>query len=302
MKARLAKYGVSVILAAALFSLAAIPAAAQDAPHKLPDLPVKPTPRTADGHPDFSGMWIEGYMTSDNYFDNPYPYKPEAAAKVRELYKAGDTDPLLHCLPYGYPRNLGGAHPIMLIQTPNQMAILYERDTMYRVFPTDGRPHWEGADPSYMGDSVGKWDGDTLVVDIASFNDISWLPAGEGTGAFHSDALHVIEKYTRKDSNNMDIAMTFEDPQVFTRPYNTVHHMHLVPGEHFYEDVTCTNEKDLKLSMPLTDDIPHNLANKPIILGDKLPPRKPAGAAQNQNAPAGSNAPAAQNKPTSSSY
>ena len=107
------------------------------------------------------------------------------------------------------------------------------------------------------------------------FNDIAWLPAGEGTGAFHSDALHVIEKYTRKDSNNMDIAMTFEDPKVFTRPYNTVHHMHLVPGEHFYEDVTCTNEKDLKLSMPLTDDIPHNSSASPLSSAISFRPRNP---------------------------
>ena len=223
-------------------------------------------------------MWIEGYQISDAYFTAPYPYTPEAAKKVRELYKAGDTDPVLHCLPYGYPRNLGGAHPVQVVQTPGQLVILYERDTTFRVIPTDGRPHWEGADPSFMGDSVGHWEGDTLVVDITSFNDIAWLPGGEGTGAFHSDALHVIEKYTRKDSNNMDVAMTFEDPKVFTRPYNTVHHLHLVPDEHFYEDVTCTNEKDLKRSQPLTTDseVPHNLAGKPIIEGDKMPSRKPA--------------------------
>ncbi len=282
-----ASLGSVAILA---WCLTILPAAAQSGAgenaesgaHKLPNLPVKPTPRTTDGHPDFSGMWIEGYQISDAYFTAPYPYTPAAAAKVRELYKAGDTDPVLHCLPYGYPRNLGGAHPIQVVQTPGEMVILYERDTTFRVFPTDGRPHWEGADPSFMGDSVGHWEGDTLVVDITSFNDISWLPGGEGTGAFHSDALHVIERYTRKDSNNMDIAMTFEDPKVFTKPYNTVHHMHLVPDEHFYEDVTCTNEKDLPRSRPLSTDseIPHNLAGKAIIEGDKMPARKGAPAAQ----------------------
>jgi hypothetical protein len=140
---------------------------------------------------------------------------------------------------------------------------------------------------------VGKWDGDTLVVDITSFNDIAWLPSGEGTGAFHSDALHVIEKYTRKDSNNMDVDMVFEDPKIFTRPYHTVHHMHLVPGEHFYEDITCTNEKDLKLSMPLNDDIPHNGVGKPIILGDVFtPPKRPAAPASAGAKPAGQDKPA----------
>jgi hypothetical protein len=283
MRTRVAGCGWAGVAAVAIFSLTAMPTAAQyggagenAGAHKLPNLPVKPTPRTADGHPDFSGMWIEGYKVSDAYFTDPYPYTPEAAKKVRELYKAGNADPLLHCLPYGYPRNLGGAHPVQVIQTPGQMAILYERDTTFRVFPTDGRPHWEGADPSYMGDSVGHWDGDMLIVDITTFNDIAWLPGGEGTGAFHSDAFHVVEKYTRKDSNNMDVDMTFDDPKVFTKSYHVVHNMHLVPAEHFYEDVTCTNEKDLALALPLNDDgVPHNLMNKPIIEGDKMPARKP---------------------------
>src|ERR1700689_2732744 len=111
-----------------VWGLTLLPAAAQSGAggnaesgaHKLPNLPVKPTPRTTDGPPDFSGMWIEGYQISAAYFPAPYPYTAAAAAKVRELYKAGDTDPVLHCLPYGYPRNLGGAHPIQLVQTPGQ--------------------------------------------------------------------------------------------------------------------------------------------------------------------------------------
>ena len=267
MKSSALIFGTAIALVA-LALLTGAPAAAQ-APgaHKLPNLPVKPTPRTADGHPDLSGMWIEGYNVDSFYFNDPFPYTPEAAKKVRELYRDGDKDPLLHCQPYGYPRVIGGNHPVQVTQTPNQMIILYERDTTFRVFPLDGRPHWENADPSWMGDSVGHWEGDTLVVDITSFNDLSWL-GGEGTGTFHSDALHVIEKYTRSDSNNMDIAFTMDDPKVFAHPYQTTHHMHLVPDEHFYEDITCTNEKDLAHAVPRGDDVPKNNAGKLVLLED----------------------------------
>ena len=259
--------GMALVFAGLLFVVASPTAAQAPGAHKLPNLPVKPTPRTADGHPDLSGMWIEGYNVDSFYFNDPFPYSPEAAKKVRQLYQDSDKDPLLHCQPYGYPRVLGGNHPVQVTQSANQMIVLYERDTTFRVFPLDGRPHWENADPSWMGDSVGHWEGNTLVVDITSFNDLSWL-GGEGTGTFHSDALHVIEKYTRSDSNNMDIAFTMDDPKVFTHPYQTTHHMHLVPDEHFYEDITCTNEKDLAHAVRRPDDVPKNNAGKLVLLED----------------------------------
>lgn len=226
--------------------------------HAVPALPSKPTPRTADGHPDFSGMWITAYAQIRNTnprapqapeVGNRYPYQPWAAAKSKELYEDANTDPLLHCLPYGEPRVWGGPHPVQFIQTPGQMAILYEKDTTFRVFPTDGRPHLADADPSYMGDSTAHWDGDTLVVDVTNFNDKSWL-GGEGDGSFHSDAMHVIERITRPDMNNLNVELTIEDSKVFSKAYTNTYHYKYVPDEHFYEDVTCSNEKDYTHIVP----------------------------------------------------
>jgi hypothetical protein len=260
-----------------VWNLASSPAAAQTkntkqyAPPALPSGPSKPTPRTADGHPDLSGMWIEKYgelgediafrkptpaqaSTTTKYPADALPYQPWAAKKARELFDAATTDPLLHCLPYGEPRIWGGPHPAQIIQLPGQMAILYERDTTYRVFPTDGRPHPEDLDPSWMGDSAGHWEGDTLVVDVIGFNDKSWLGsgknAGEGSGTFHSDSLHVIERIRRPDFNHLIVEITEEDPKVFTKPWIVTWNMNLVPNERMYEDVTCSNEKDLIHQVP----------------------------------------------------
>jgi len=238
-------------------------------PPPIPSGPSAPTPRAADGHPDLSGMWIEKYgalgpdtafgktprpAASVTYPSDALPYQPWAAKKARELHDAATTDPLLHCLPYGEPRVWGGPHPAQIIQLPGQMAILYERDTTYRVFPTDGSPHPEDLDPSWMGDSVGHWEGDTLVVDVIGFNDKSWLGsgknAGEGSGTFHSDALHVIERIRRPDFNHLIVEITEDDSKVFTKPWVVTWNMNLVPNERMYEDVTCSNEKDLIHAVP----------------------------------------------------
>ena len=274
------------LAAAAFLCMASIPAAAQDqnansqaaegskkyeSPHFHKGAS-KPTPRTADGHPDLSGMWIEKYGAVGRDVDagkpapapaeaaplrfpsDALPYQPGAAKKARELFEAANTDPLLHCLPYGEPRIWGGPHPARLIQLPGEMIVLYERDTAYRIIPTDGRPHTQDPDPSYMGESVGKWDGDTLVVDVIGLTDKSWLGtaknSGEGSGTFHSDALHVIERYTRPDYDNLDVQITADDPKVFTHPWTYTWKMHLVPNEQMYEDVTCSNEKDLAHELP----------------------------------------------------
>jgi hypothetical protein len=231
----------------------------------------KPTPRTADGHPDLSGMWIEKYgaLGTDPAVGKPaqnraprpaaypsdeLPYQPWAALKAKQLHDAENTDPLLHCEPYGVPRIWGGPHPARLVGLPGELIVLYERDTAFRIIPTDGRTHDPNADPSWMGNSVAKWDGDTLVVDTTDLTDKSWLGsgknAGEGSGTFHSDALHVTEKIRRPDFDHLTVEITDDDPKVFAHPWVYTWNMSLVPNESMYEDVTCSNEKDYEHEVP----------------------------------------------------
>jgi len=147
---------------------------------------------------------------------NKPPYKPELLAKVKDLEDHyTHTDPTFTCGPPGVPR-LGPASQI--VQSPGQVVFLYAtgEGNYFRVIPTDGRAHRTDLDPSYMGDSVGHWEGDTLVVDVIGFNDETWLTASRGY--FHSEAMHVIERYTR-EGNTLHYQATVEDPNVFTRPW-----------------------------------------------------------------------------------
>lgn len=271
----LLKYVVAAALLAA-FGVATASAQSDQgtkkyAPPSLSKDHSKPAPRTADGHPDLSGMWIEKYgaLGTDPaagktevrsrsglapYPSDELPYQPWAALKARELRDAATTDPLLHCEPYGVPRIWGGPHPARLVQLPGELIILYERDTAFRIIPTDGRSHDPNADPSWMGNSVGKWDGDALVIDTTDLTDKSWLGsgknAGEGSGTFHSDALHVTERIRRPDLDHLTVEITDDDPKVFTHPWTYSWNMNLVPNETMYEDVTCSNEKDYEHQVP----------------------------------------------------
>lgn len=272
-------YGMTAMFVVAVLCAGSMPATAQAG--KQPALSASsgkstpppaagasaPTPRTADGHPDLSGMWLESfenYKSPGNgpggapataYAADKLPYTPAALKKAHELQDAATSDPLLSCLPYGEPRIWGGPHPARFIQTPGELAILYERDTAYRLFPIDGRPHPKDVDPSYMGNSVGRWDGDTLVVDVIGLIDKSWLGtghnAGEGTGTFHSDELHVTERMTRPDFDHLNVQITNDDPKVFTHPWTYTWKMKLAPKMDMYEDVTCSNEKDRAHEIPV---------------------------------------------------
>jgi hypothetical protein len=204
-------------------------------------------PRTADGKPDLTGVWQGGNgrrgawdeansglgvggtgldptapanPASQQVIKDPAPYQPWAAKRVLESFnKRGIDDPASLCLPLGVPRSaLVGLFPLQIVQTENQVLILYEYMSAYRVIPLNAQ-HPDDVVSSYMGDSVGRWEGDTLVVDVTGFNDRTWLT---GTGTFHSDALHVTERYTRIDKDQINYDVTMDDPKVLTQPW-TIH-------------------------------------------------------------------------------
>jgi len=163
--------------------------------------------------------------------DGRIPWQPWALAKrdyIRDHpYERSDfLDSRIRCLPGGTPReNLGGAtNASQVLQPPGHVVILSENNHIFRVIPLDGGPHPGPNVQLWMGDSRGHWEGSTLVVDVANFTDKTWVTGeqgGEGmsTGSFHSQALHVVERFTIIDADHIDYESVIEDPNVFTRPW-----------------------------------------------------------------------------------
>ena len=165
-------------------------------------------------------------------------YKPEFQAKVKDLFDhESKTDQVFYCGRPGIPR-IGS--PRRIIQLPGEMVFLYEdiSGDPYRVIPTDGRPHRADANPSYYGDSVGHWEGDTLVVDVKNFVEEAWF--GEG-GYFHSDAMHVTERFWR-NGDNLVYQATVDDPKVLTAPWTMAARVVKPSNEPLEESPRCVEE------------------------------------------------------------
>jgi hypothetical protein len=208
----------------------------------------KPLPRTSwDGKPDLTGVW-GGPIPA---VGSPTAAERESSiAELRRLYQpwalersntlAYSEDPRLHCGPYGFPRYIGLvslAAPrkafyflLQIVQAPRQIAVLVEYTySAFRVIPTDGTPHPATIAPTYLGDSVGRWEGDTLVVDVKGFNGKTWLggnlgnrpPGDQGGGSITSDALHIVERWRLADADTLEYQATVEDPKVLTGPWTT---------------------------------------------------------------------------------
>jgi hypothetical protein len=133
-----------------------------------------------------------------------------------------------------------GLFPQQIVQTPTQIIMLYEYMSVYRVIPLNAK-HREDLIPSYMGDSVGRWEGDTLVVDTIGFNGKTWLA---GAGTFHSDALHTVERFTRINKDRIDYEVTMTDPNVFTKPWTLRSSLMLREGTRLQEMVCAENNID----------------------------------------------------------
>jgi len=226
----------------------------------LAQAPAKPpVPRTADGKPDFSGVWQGGNLSFAVGNENaarlgpagipaapakpePMPYT-EAAAEIRQgfLDRRGIDDPMARCLMVGVPRITTMPMPFQITQTKDQVLFLYESFHAFRIVPMN-KPHPEDVDSSFMGDSVGTWDGDTLVVDVIGFNDKTWLG---GVGTIHSEKLHVTERFTRTDFDTILYEVKLEDPVVFTKPYNQRASIRLRAGDRVREYECGENNEDI---------------------------------------------------------
>ena len=148
---------------------------------------------------------------------NEIPYQQWALKKKQENFENRATaDPLANCSMPGVPRITYMPYPFQILQFADRILILYEYVHVTRTIYMDGSGHPEGHIDFWMGDSRGRWEGDTLVVDVIHFNDQTWF---DRAGNFHSEALHVVERYTPVGANHMDYEVTIEDPNVFTRPW-----------------------------------------------------------------------------------
>lgn len=238
------------------------------------DLSAK-APRTPEGKPDLSGVWrtqlastaentrLFGGAVSDfvvpgddprtfsKYFlDILSDFKSEdspmlpAAAEIlaRNMERKGTLSPTARCLPQGLPRaDIFSYMPFKIIQTGNELAFLYEVDDTYRQIYLDGRKLPVDPQPAWLGYSVGKWDGDVLVVDAAGFNDQSWL---DGMGHPHSEHLQIHERFHRRDFGHMDLTVTVTDPKFYSKPISFQVTEVLIPDSDVLENVCNENEKD----------------------------------------------------------
>jgi hypothetical protein len=197
---------------------------------------VSPQPAAASAR-DLTGVWIGSY--SPNLARGiVLQFQPGA----EEAFKnhRGEDDPTGFCLPPGVPRPLGSPFPIEILQDPTSVTILYEYMHMFRRIPTDGRHHPADLEPTFMGDSVGRWDADTLVVDVVGFNDKTWL---DTEGHQHSDALHVIERYKRRDRDTIEYAVTIDDPKTYRQPWTATRQLTRHPEWALKEYVCEENNK-----------------------------------------------------------
>jgi hypothetical protein len=182
---------------------------------------------------DLTGVWYPSSMNTFNFIWtdpqgqrlNILPLTPWGEEKLKGNHPIGgeytaltSNDPNFSCLPPGVPNIYTHAYPVEFLQVPGRTIMFFEYGHFVRQIFTDGREHVKDANPTWMGDSTGKWEGDTLVIDSTGFNDKTWLDV---TGHPHSEALHIVERMRRADHDTLTIDITIDDPQAYTKPLKT---------------------------------------------------------------------------------
>ncbi len=223
------------------------PAGKTDAPRARPRrdrAPTGPAPRTADGKPDLSGVWgtdrplvvdIAGALPKGETL----PLQPWAAKLTKE--RLSKDDPEANCLPTGVPRL--APYPMKYVQLPNLFIILFEGNIhSYRQIFLNRTEHPKDANPTWYGDSIGHWEGDTLVVDTTGFNDKSWF---DFAGHPHTEKLHTIERFRRTDFGHIEYKVTIDDPGAYTRPFTLTAHFPLQVNGEIMEYICNEDNKDV---------------------------------------------------------
>jgi hypothetical protein len=220
-----------------------------------------PVPKV-NGKPDLSGIWqVQGDPRAPNglfglgeslnsrYFrDILSDFKPEerpltplGVERLRQHTQPGAFNPTLNCLPDGVPHGDLLPEPFKIMHTPGVIVMLYEVETTFRQIFMDGRKLPADMSPTWQGYSVGRWDGDTLVIDSAGFNDRSWLDA---RGTPRSTDMRIEERFHRRDYGHMDLTITITDPQIFTKPISFSVVEELLPDTDLLEHYCVENERD----------------------------------------------------------
>jgi hypothetical protein len=233
-----------------------------------------PTPRTADGKPDFSAIWQyqrppeppgqaapappppqpggtndivplavrrSQFWNLGASFKDGLPFQPWAAELHRQRVEQNSKDnPDAHCLPLGVMQLHTHGQPRKMVQTPGLIVIVYEANSGLRQIFTDGRPLPKDPEPWWYGYSVGKWDGDTLVVESAHFRDLGWLDV---EGSPLTEQGRIIERFRRPDYGHLEIEVTIDDPKAYTKPWTVTVHQRVLMDTDLIEFVCQENDK-----------------------------------------------------------
>jgi hypothetical protein len=255
MKIRFFDSIVASLAIVALIFLAPISAIGQSAKPKTQDVP-----RFPDGKPDFSGVWdhprVQDVTRDGTTCGAGTPgctqkgagelsFTPEGAKR----WKGEQIDYTAYCLPWGYTRAGQTEYPIEIVQRPNRLVFLFESNNIFHVVHMDGRDHPKDMQPTWLGHSTGKWDGDTLVIDTIGFNGKTYIDTAHHPS---SNALHVVERISYIDPQHLSYEVSWEDPKMYTKPIkNSRVYSRMKPGEELMEYWCMENNKSIYDLPPL---------------------------------------------------
>ncbi len=254
----------TILLLAAFLAASAVDSAA------LAAAPGTKIPRLPSGKPDFSGIWqttsaadfdLEPHSARKDAPPGPgivegdvIPYLPAALERKRKNFDSRLTaDPRVKCWTLGTPRGVYYPEPFQILQRDRDLTLVFQFGNSVRTIHTNGTRHPVETDNEFwLGDSRGRWEGDTLVVDVTDFNDETWL---DRAGNFHSTKLHVVERWTFLDPDTLEYAATLEDPDVFSRPWNinVILNRHREKNFQLIEDYCYTLDYDQYYPEPTTN-------------------------------------------------